>query len=177
MKNRMSLQTKSRILKSFFNLLHTYSFDDITVLNIATEAEISRNTFYRYFNSKDQLFNEYLDQLMHEWINYISEKQPKSNPELIDLLFNFWKTYSYEFKVMINADLNARILERFNEIFPNYFIQFRKGEYISPKEAVDLKYISYLRLGGIWNVFSNWLIHPNEITFNSLLDIVKSEYQ
>lgn len=175
MGNRMSQQTQLKIIDSFFCLLKQKSYEEITVVDIAKQAGCSRKTFYRCFGSKNQLLNEYLEQLMYEWIKCINCQRPTSNIELIDLLFTFLKNYSHEFKIMINANLNTKILEKFNETFPKYFIEFHKHTN-KPLSKAYLKYISYLRLGGIWNMYSNWLTYPGEIPFNSLQNLVKSEY-
>ncbi|MCC4411286.1 TetR/AcrR family transcriptional regulator [Limosilactobacillus reuteri] len=179
MTNRMSIQNKEKILQSFFQLLNTSSFENITVVELTNTAGISRKTFYRCFKSKDQLLNNYLEEIMYKWIKHVNNNYPSSNDELIDLLFEFWLKHSYELKILINANLASKILDKFNEIFPKYFIELHnntKNSNLTKKDRQSLQYLAYLRLGGIWNIFANWLTQPNKIDFNILLCLVKKEY-
>lgn len=55
------MRTKKAIFSAFYLLLQEKSFESITIKNILEEAEISRSTFYRYFNDKYEIPCWYYD--------------------------------------------------------------------------------------------------------------------
>jgi len=55
---KQAVATKNRIYECGVNLIAKYGFDQITVEQIASEAEVSVGTYYYYFESKFELFKE-----------------------------------------------------------------------------------------------------------------------
>ena len=68
MGNRMSQQTRLKIIDSFFYLLEQKPYEEITVVDIVEQAGCSRKTFYRAFSDKSALLNQYLNKVMDDWI-------------------------------------------------------------------------------------------------------------
>ena len=54
---RKRQSTKSRIVKSAWNLFYKNGYDDTTVEDIITASKTSKGTFYHYFKSKEGLLN------------------------------------------------------------------------------------------------------------------------
>jgi AcrR family transcriptional regulator len=54
--NIRAIKTKSSIKKQFLNLLKNKSLDLISVIDIARECKINRNTFYLHYKSINDLF-------------------------------------------------------------------------------------------------------------------------
>ena len=58
-------KTIALIKSTFFELLNQYDFSDITVKMICESAPINRSTFYRYYDSIDDLLNEFQHDTMN----------------------------------------------------------------------------------------------------------------
>ena len=181
MRNRMSKQNKEKILKSFFKLLEEKPYSEITIVDISIYASVSRKTFYRLFKNKENLLNTYIDQLLNDWVTYANKKNPQNYEDLITLLFEFWKRYVPQLTILVNANLSSVILNKFNSIFPQYFMDFHNqhpsisyqgNEY----DSIQMKYIALLSVGSLWNAFSTWLINPTEISLSNLAALAKNNF-
>ena len=181
MRNRMSKQNKEKILKSFFKLLEEKPYSEITIVDISIDASLSRKTFYRLFKNKENLLNTYIDQLLNDWVTYANKENPQNYEDLITLLFEFWKRYIPQLTILVNANLSSVILNKFNSIFPQYFMDFHKqhptisyqgNEY----DSIQMKYIALLSVGSLWNAFSTWLINPTEISLSNLAALAKNNF-
>lgn len=53
-----------KILMTTISLLKTKTYEDITIKDICREANISRQTFYNYFKSKDEIFKVFFKELL-----------------------------------------------------------------------------------------------------------------
>ncbi|KRN13189.1 hypothetical protein IV48_GL000847 [Fructilactobacillus fructivorans] len=69
----MSEQTKTWIFNSFFDLLIKSSYKKITIKEISQHAQISRRTFYRIFNSKDNLLQSYFEELLNNYLKMLKK--------------------------------------------------------------------------------------------------------
>ena len=50
---------KDYIIEALLQLLKKHSFEDITVTDIANKAGVTRVTFYRNFNSKEEIIKNH----------------------------------------------------------------------------------------------------------------------
>ena len=58
---RKRRSTKSRIVKSAWNLFYKNGYDNTTVEDIITASKTSKGTFYHYFKGKEALLNSLSD--------------------------------------------------------------------------------------------------------------------
>ena len=58
---------KDYITEALFLLMYKKDYKTITITDITNKAGINRITFYRNFNSKDEIINKYLEKSFNEW--------------------------------------------------------------------------------------------------------------
>ena len=82
--------TKDYITIALYYLMSKYDYDSITVTDICSKARVSRMSFYRYFNNKEDIFINYCDERFEEFFTSIRQKNdlnisigsnPSSNPK------------------------------------------------------------------------------------------------
>lgn len=59
------IRTKNAIRQAFLALLEEKDFDEITVRDLTTRAEINRGTFYVHYKDKHELMKECQEEIMH----------------------------------------------------------------------------------------------------------------
>jgi AcrR family transcriptional regulator len=70
--NPLVIQSRTWIMNSLISLMKTKNFKDITISEIAKHADLSRRTFYRIFDSKEDVLESYFDFLADQFIAKIS---------------------------------------------------------------------------------------------------------
>ncbi len=58
---------KDYITEALFLLMKKKDYKNITITDITKRAGVNRVTFYRNFNSKDEIINKYLENSFAEW--------------------------------------------------------------------------------------------------------------
>lgn len=66
--------TQKYIFEAFKNLLTTQKYEDISVCDICKKAGVSRMSFYRNFNSKDELAVKGFDYIVHKIQKEVNQK-------------------------------------------------------------------------------------------------------
>lgn len=169
----MKKQPKSKIwlTEALFYLLKTKSFSKITINDIAKKAGVSRLTFYRNFNSKEDILQQRFDTLFDDFYNDITKNNITSVHDTILLVFSYWYKNQEYLKILIDNKLEKNIYTNFNTYILRIFNKLNIAEFYSPEH---ITFIS----GGLFFSMINWIEgncqqSPKEIT-NSIIKILKS---
>lgn len=145
------MQKKTEVLKDYItqallSLMENKDFHAISIKEITKKAGVNRSTYYRNFNSKNDIIKYYFDKLHNEY--YIKSDISKiTDVNTIYNLFNHYYKYKEELLLIHKNGLSYLILDSLNEIFK-----------ITTKEQVfSATYKLYFYAGGIFNILLLWL--------------------
>ena len=91
---------KSKITEATLILLRDKELKDISISEIIQKAQVSRNSFYRNYSEKENIIQEHINELLHNWENDYTKKGLNSNHEMYGSLFAHLKENS-EFYLML----------------------------------------------------------------------------
>lgn len=142
--------TRHYIVQALFKLMSEYSYEKISVTDIAEKAGVGRATFYRYFKRKEDVITFYFAHNAREFM-YGQRFLPRCREDYIktatDVLTLFKKNKEV-FKLLKKARLEYFYLDYLNK---NFMAKFQDGEdFTSP-------YQPYLYAGMLFNVSMAWL--------------------
>lgn len=169
--NKTALRSKKKIMDVFFEKLTTEGIEVITISEIASEAGISRKTFYRNYAGKLEIVKFYIQEAVAKYLEDASSKDIKSFQELITFYFSFWKAQSYYLKILQNNGLLSFMFDIQREELLEK-VPWQKFAWHTPHKNETI--IDLLIIGGIWNVFlynlnSNNVIRP-EVLAQKVID-------
>ena len=151
---------RSAIVEALFTLMETERFSSISVLQIVEEAGVARMSYYRNFESKEQVIEAYVDRLHSELIAQ-SEKSAADAQGADGLLDE--KTLVHGFKHSLErmrvekrkilALINAGFATTLQRMMDGY-LEERLGD--MPARSIE-RYELYFASGALLNVLVNWL--------------------
>lgn len=141
---KRTLKKKKSIMDAAFALFNQYGYANVTIANISKEAHVSLETIYNYFESKENLKNELLRQIIDDFCT-LTENIMKSDipvkekfEKLLLSKVEFGKQFSHEFLTEELHELNDLDLfggeekrQFFLEIMRQIIEQGRKGKIIT----------------------------------------------
>lgn len=109
---------KNRILQSALKEFSQKGFIDASMRRIAHSAGVALGNVYRYFKSKDELFNSIMEPAFNE-CSVLLDKVPKPRftdginytlpvTEVVDMFMKVYDTYKMEFLTMVNKSKGTR---------------------------------------------------------------------
>ncbi|WP_294577976.1 TetR/AcrR family transcriptional regulator [uncultured Thomasclavelia sp.] len=138
-RNATTKMTKTYMVTSLFLLMEHQPFTAITISDIAKKAGVNRSTYYRHFNSKEEIVYYFVEQVLDEFSKTIS-----TNIDLYHYLlqlFSHLKKYQKEFLLLCQNKLSLFYLTALN-----------KNLDISSHQA----YLNAYHIGGIFNCSLLW---------------------
>jgi AcrR family transcriptional regulator len=79
--DRRIQRTRDLLQRALIELINERGYDTITIQHIVDRANIGRTTFYKHYNSKDELFMSCHEAMLNEF--HINPRHPLSREELL----------------------------------------------------------------------------------------------
>ncbi len=136
----MSKQSKEMIAKSFWDILQTSPYENITISEILANTLLVRKTFYNNFKEKDDIVRYICHNLMAEYMTRLT-----SSAEFT--LYNFARTFyifGKEKREIFTLLFQNRIFHIFNEAFNNHMALVNSILPHNILNAVDEENLSFI---------------------------------
>lgn len=169
MSRRIAEQTKEWIVEAFLELLKEKSYEELKTTEICKKAQVSRNTFYRKFNSKKDIVETLTDDLIQKYVAQIQKNNPQKFKELIQNVFQFGKNNFDLLKTLSDNNLLAVILKKLNNVGPELYSSVKLPWHtFDSQESVAIMMDFFI--GGFWNILTNWINNPSQFEIDTLAE-------
>jgi AcrR family transcriptional regulator len=170
--NKTALKYKEWIIKAFMELLKEYKYNEITIKQITMQADVSRQTFYRHYKSKDEIIQEYSNNICEEISEKLLSLEDKSIHQVTLTYFTFWESYSDLLYLVKSSGCEHLLVEHYNEIMLKTLDILRPS---MPKYTnEDFSLIKAFLIGGFYNVKSSWMDNNLNTTPEALAKLICS---
>lgn len=148
LKSQKSRFNRMCIAEAIIELMKTEDLKKIRISAVVKKAGVSRTTFYKYYNTLEDVLDDYMNEIVAE---YNVEKHKNSEiTSLYDyknilLTFNFFDQYADFFKIITNQGLYSILIDAINSFMTKNFYS----------EKYNL-YELYCYSGGLLNIFIKW---------------------
>lgn len=102
---------KRQITFALLELLKEKPIADISIRELTQKAQIGRVSFYRNYQTKEDILKEESDRLIKEW-GKLYETNPESSPEtLFPSLFDFYREHKEFYNILYQAGMTSIMQE------------------------------------------------------------------
>lgn len=106
---------KKQLTLSLLELLKEKPLQEISIKELTERAQVGRVSFYRSYESKEDILKQESDRLVREWAREF-ENGPDSSPEnLFPSLFDFYRKHKDFYIILYKAGLSEVLLETIHQ--------------------------------------------------------------
>lgn len=169
--DRRVVKTKRAIRNAFIRLLTEKDFNEITVKNIADEADVDRKTLYNYYGNiyeiREEFEKELAERLEHairelDFVNNI--KNPQRIFEILtDIIDTDIELYSY----LMKMDAHSHAVRKINDVLKNRLCKvMEESKLIADVEdiAICAEYVT----SGLLSVYQSWFNSDRKIPLHEV---------
>ncbi len=165
-KNPSAIRSQKQITETLISLMKTHPYNEITVKHILLESKLARKTFYRNFESKDDVLYSLIKKNIREYFMIVNTGEG----DVLTTIFSYVEKNRELLALLDKNNLLHIPLQCMNEYGP-----FLRSTLLSERnpfnhlfEGLDSEYLMRLNIGAIWNVISLWIHRgmqesPNEV--------------
>jgi len=170
MVSKDTYSVKREIINAFMELMTQKSYMDITVTDIINTAQVARASFYRNFNSINDVIDTITDEMSDEFVDDVfptlmSDDKRRWREFLFEYFYRFARNQK---KIGFNNPQNVSVM------FSRMDAKMRKRENEFPSETLKDKYTAFGKLGLINNIAKKWMDGGMKETPEEMIDYIMS---
>jgi len=161
---------KQEIINAVLLLMHDKSYMDITVTDIINTAQVARASFYRNFNSINDVIDTIADELSEEFIEDVYPVLTSTDERTWrEFLFNHFYRFTRKQRRM-----DAFHPQNISVLFARMDrkMELRSSEFSS--ETMREKYMAIGKMGLINNITKKWMDNGMKETPEEMIDFIMS---
>jgi len=146
-KNVTNEMIRDYVVEALLILMHTKDYNSITIGQITEKAGVNRSTYYRNFDSKEDIIRRFYARLLEKSLDSMGENAKASTRSYLKVHFNTFYEKRDELLLIHKAGLSYLLLDVLNMIFIDK--QHLEHDFI---REISI----YYHTGGIFNSFLLW---------------------
>lgn len=155
------INMKELIAASLLTLLKNKDYNSITTGKIAETAHIGRRTFYRYFQTKDDVMKYTAEMLMDRFAETLLKNNAEGLRKISKSYFEFWENNIDTLLLLKKAHLLYFIEDNLPALVQQVAIKVNHDpngtwKTFSPAEKEKYQYMFLFRLAGFWKLTIVW---------------------
>ena len=136
---------------ALMELMKEKKFEKISIGELCDRAGVSRMTYYRSYNSKEDILLQHLDESFTDFMHRIEAIPDPTAYDISLVFFEYWKNEEKSFLLTVmRSRLTAQITEKF------YHYLDTTLEIVVPKKNVPIYVKSFLS-GGLCKMLFDWV--------------------
>lgn len=156
--NPQKALSKEWIARALQDLMQEKPYQELTITEVASRADLSRRTFYRHFLTIDDVLHYTLEAITDQFIAFLMEETQDGAREvglttIVFLFFTYWERHKELLLLLKENDMLFLLLQKF---FPKVRARLH-GEPDGQQSATTQAYVFSFAAGGAWNLLVSWV--------------------
>lgn len=173
--DKRSKRTRAWLLEALLELIRTKDYAEISVTELTEKADVARQTFYRNYESMDEILLSKMDEILGGYIGLVLSK-PKVEEEVnwdfeVKQLVYMCQQNKALFRAFQKAGLSLQAQDKLSE----FFLIFHKNTQKIGELDEYNRYLVYNLVGGIFMVLSKWLEDDMNTPIGIIIDIFRKD--
>lgn len=101
---------KRQITKALISLMSKKKINDISISEICDKAQVARASFYRNYDSKEEVIQHHTDTLINDWAEAIEKDPSASIYNFFQSLFQHFQKKQSFYKILYKQNMSSMIL-------------------------------------------------------------------
>ncbi|MCD8197857.1 MAG: TetR/AcrR family transcriptional regulator [Lachnospiraceae bacterium] len=163
--NPSALRSRKEIVRCFLEELKDTDLEALSIKQIMDATDLSRQTFYQIFDSKDEIIEYCLDTLFSDFISHTKEKTIESLCDAASLFFNFFDTHRDTLALFIKNGKSCVVQRKCREYLrDSRYIHY---ELYGVHSEQDKEYATTFVVSGMVAMLEQWIKETSEPILNA----------
>lgn len=172
--DKRSKESSAMIYEALERLIQLKDYSAIKVTELCLEAQVGRVTFYRHFDTIDDVLQMKCDEQFNELLEYFklqSELYQEQN-RMFKLFLRFWYNNASIIEVILKADKTPIITHSFMKMYETLKVLSKRPE----SDYEHENYFIATRAAIMVSILTVWINNNQDMSPDQLSDVVASQF-
>lgn len=166
------IKTKNAIFEAFKQLVQEKDMSDITISELTQRANITRSTFYMYYNTVGDVRTDIENTIIARIDRIMSEADIRNsirNPyPLLSMLADEILKQDQNNRYILSSSTSGQLMDKINDRIVEAYMHWFKEHEGSTSDIGRAKYIVAFAAAGMTECFKIWFNHKSSLTLEEL---------
>lgn len=167
--NPIAIQSRNWMINALLSLMKEKPYAAISIANICQRADLSRQTFYNFFNEKDDILRCYLNECYEEMSLELQSKEELQMNDITDSFAKFFAKHEERLTLMVNHGLENIIAQVISDSIASFSSQFTPDE-----KTHRCVYGNAFLTGALTQLLITWFNDTERLTSEELSELLLS---
>lgn len=171
--DKRSERTRGWLLDTLLELIEEKEYSEISITELTERSDIARQTFYRNYDSKDDILLSRMEEILDEYLINVQENLAQRNDPNwefeVNQLVIVWQENEELFRALQKAGLSFQALEKLSDFFSRFHMKAQNLDELDEKH----QYLVYYLAGGVYMVLDKWFENNKNFPIELLTDLFK----
>jgi len=144
---------KECLFTALIKLMDQKDFKDIKISEIAQKAGVSRMTYYRTYDSKEDILIQYFEEQSQKMLQVLKMNPDSTVYEVFCLFFTFFKKEAHLMEYLYKAGLLQEVLQRFASFVSGAYDKSDTHTLEPKNKSYEVTFLS----GGLFFLLLHWI--------------------
>jgi AcrR family transcriptional regulator len=170
--NPIAIQSRKWLTDALLSLMEEKAFKHISITEIAEKADLSRRTFYRSFETKEDILIHHADELYSEFLQLLDREADRRFTVIVKLYFEFWQQHKHFLGLLRQSEMLSFMMNQYTRLFPKVF-QLVKADHPLAHNEEALSYAMAFSAGGLLSILLKWAEDGMDKTAEELMQLME----
>lgn len=154
--NPSSRRSRRYITEALLGIMTTKPYTKISITEITEKADVVRRTFYRNFESKEDVLETYIYSIFLSLQEQLQELEEYDEYLMARVCFEYMARHKVFLNLLLENDLFILVLKVLEDHMDDFNRRF-KGDRLNDFDPTFISYYSSYKTAGLWRILKKWL--------------------
>lgn len=177
--SKAAIRTRKWITDALISLMEEKDFSDISITEIVEKADVSRQSFYRHFSTKEEIFDNYFyESIIRKFKDTYVAKPDDTVYTILKFYFNFWYENIEVMNLVIKSNYPMQMFEEYDHLLRVHFADSLAvlEQQINTEKEDEKEILKSFIIGGLYNAKHYWTKTGYKKTPHEMAKIVENMF-
>lgn len=157
--SKLAVRTRKWITDALISLMEEKNFSDISITEIVERADVSRQSFYRHFETKEEIIDDFFNENIVRKFKSTFKASPEDTVyKLLEFYFNFWHENSYVIDLVAKTNYPMQVFDEYDKLMRIHLSESLDilANQMNIQNESEKDIIKSFIIGGLYNAKIQW---------------------
>lgn len=174
--SKIARRTRKWITDALISLMDKKDFSAITITEIVERADVSRQSFYRHYETKEEIIDDFFNENIVKKFKVTFRAEPEDTIyKLLEFYFNFWYENIYVMELVISTNYPLQVFDEYDQLLRTHLAESLNilAMKMNTGDEEEKEIMKSFIIGGLYNTKIQWTKSNYEKTPAEMARIVE----